>query len=192
MAVWAKSLEVHQCVMDDLEPLLGLLYEPTVNLLVSALVEGHKILVCGTGGSTALSGYFAMVLAVRFKLDRRALAAMALTDPVTMTAIASDYSYSQIFSRQVEALGNPGDVLIGISARGCVCVNEAVRSAKFLGIRTLTLSGKGRSSAGPDIDLAVPSDDAIRVSEAHLVLVHLLLEGMESELPKGEDPKWKI
>ena len=190
--LWGKSLRENQQTIDALDAVLGLTFEPAVAMLFQALANQHKVLFCGNGGSCADASHFAAELSVRFHTDRRALAAIALTDPSALTACANDYGYDYVFARQVEALGQPGDVLVGISTSGkSANVNEAIRKAKHQGLATLGLSGARGLDSGPDVDISVPSRSTARIQEAHALIIHLLCEGLESQLPQGEDPKWK-
>jgi D-sedoheptulose 7-phosphate isomerase len=190
--LWGRALNEHKQTIDGLEAVLGLTFEPAVQMLFAAVAGGHKVLFCGNGGSCADASHFAAELSVRFSTDRRALAALALTDVSALTACANDYGYDYVFARQVEALGEPGDVLVGISTSGkSANVNEAIRKAKHQGLATLGLSGARGFDSGPDVDISVPSRSTARIQEAHALVIHLLCEGLELQLPQGEDPKWK-
>lgn len=187
-----ESLSEHVRLIGELDGVLGLTYEPAVSLLFLALAAGNKILLCGNGGSLAQASHFAAELTVRFSTDRRALAAIALNDPQALTACANDYRYDQVFARQIEALGTRGDVLVGISTSGkSANVNEAIRKARHQGMATLGLSGALGLLARPEVDIVVPSTSTARVQEAHALIIHLLCEGIEDRLPKGDDPRFK-
>lgn len=190
---WRKSFEEHLVYMHAMVPMLELTFYPAVSLLVNAMSEGKKILMCGNGGSMADASHFAAELSIRYETDRRALPAIALTDVSALTACGNDYGYDQVFSRQVEALGQAGDVLVAISTSGkSRNVTEAVLKAKYLGMGTLGLSGNHGNTAGCDVDLVVPSTSTARIQESHSLIIHLLCEGIEERLPKGDDPKWSI
>lgn len=137
------------------------------------LKKGGKILICGNGGSAAeLSG--------RYKKERKALAGIALTtDTSALSAIGNDYGFEFVFSRQVEALGNENDVLIGISTSGkSPNVLEAFKKAKELNMLCLGLSGKGGGMMNKlcDHNLVVPSDDTARIQEMHILIIHTLCQ----------------
>lgn len=152
-------------------------------LIADALRSGHKVLSCGNGGSAADSQHFAAELINRFETERRALAAVALTtDSSTLTSIANDYSYDRIFSRQVEALGAPGDILLAITTSGASPnVAEAIRAAHEKDMRVVLMDGKdgGAASAAirpTDIELRVPSNSTARIQEVHLLIIHCLCD----------------
>lgn len=155
-------------------------------LLAKALADDCTLFWCGNGGSAADSQHLAAELVGRFKKNRRALRSVALTtDTSVLTCVANDYSYDDIFARQVEALGRKGDVLIGISTSGnSANVLRAFKAAKELGLTTVALLGKG---GGPAKDLAdhaivVPSDTTARIQETHIFIGHILCELIEREL----------
>src|SRR5882672_7985462 len=150
-------------------------------LLAEALRGGAKVLACGNGGSAADAQHFAAELVNRFEIERPPLAAVALTtDTSTLTSIANDYAYVQVFSKQVRALGRRGDVLLAISTSGnSANVLEAVQVAHELGVRVIAFTGTGGGKIGAalkpdDILLAVPSKVTARIQEVHLVLLHCL------------------
>jgi D-sedoheptulose 7-phosphate isomerase len=181
-----------QRLLDALRAPISISFQPAVDLLVQALASGKKILMCGNGGSWCDAAHFAAELSVRYHLERRALAAICLTDTAALTACANDYGYERVFSRQVEALGQPGDVLVSISTSGkSKNVHEAILAAKFRGLGTLGLSGNRGFESGPDVDLVVPSTVTARIQECHQLMIHMMCEAIEERLPKGEDPKWK-
>lgn len=146
--------------------------------------QGRRILVCGNGGSAADAQHFAAELSGRYLKERRALAGIALTtDTSALTAIGNDYGFDQIFSRQVEAIGRPGDLLIGISTSGnSPNVIRAVAAAKELGLRTLGLLGRdGGALAGlMDEALIVPSVVTARIQEVHQMVYHFWCEAIDT------------
>ena len=155
-------------------------------LLAHSLANGGTLFWCGNGGSAADSQHLAAELVGRFKKNRRALRSIALTtDTSVLTCVANDYSYDDIFARQVEALGRPEDVLIGISTSGnSENVLRAFKVAKQMGLKTIALLGKG---GGYTIDLSdhalvIPSDSTARIQEAHILIGHILCELIEQEL----------
>ncbi len=155
-------------------------------LLVRTLAAGGCIFWAGNGGSAADSQHLAAELVGRFKKNRRALRSVALTtDSSVLTCVANDYSYEDIFSRQVEALGRPGDVLVGISTSGnSENIIRAVRMAKELGMTTVSLLGKGggKSKELADQTLVVGSDSTARIQESHILIGHILCDLIEQEL----------
>ena len=151
--------------------------------LAERLKRGCKILVCGNGGSAADAQHFAAELTGRYLKERRALAGIALTtDTSALTAIGNDYGYDLVFSRQVEALGRPGDVLVGISTSGnSPNVLRAVASAKALGMRTIGMLGRdgGTLKGAVDDALIVPSSVTARIQEIHEMVFHFWCEALD-------------
>lgn len=163
-------------------------------LMADALVKGHKILSCGNGGSAADSQHFAAELINRFETERKGLAAVALTtDSSTLTSIANDYSYDRIFSRQVEALGSPGDILFAISTSGSSAnVTEAIHAAHEKSMRVVLMDGKNGGAAAAaiqptDIELRVPSDSTARIQEVHLLIIHCLCDFIDKAFETESD-----
>ena len=159
------------------------------DLLINCLDEGHKILSCGNGGSAGDAQHFSSELINRFERERRALPAIALTtESSTLTAIANDYAYERLFARQIEALGQPGDVLLAISTSGnSANVCEAVDTAHAQGMQVLALTGKdGGHMAGllddEDVELRAASDSTARIQEMHLLFIHCLCRLIEDHL----------
>jgi D-sedoheptulose 7-phosphate isomerase len=156
---------------------------------ILALRNGNKILLCGNGGSAADAQHFSAELVGRYKKERRGLPAIALTtDSSAVTAISNDYGYDMVFSRQVEALGAKGDMLILISTSGnSQNLLEAAAKAKEKGIKTIGLLGKGGGKLLPLCDLAVvvPSDNTPRIQEMHGMAIHMICGLIEDGLFKG-------
>jgi D-sedoheptulose 7-phosphate isomerase len=157
--------------------------------VVSATLRSHrKVLLFGNGGSAADAQHIAAELVGRYKRDRRALPALALTvNTSCLTAIGNDYTFDQVFSRQVEAFGVPGDVIIGISTSGTSKnVLEGVKAGKEKGIATVGFTGEsgGRGPLKSIVDycLAVPSNDTPRIQESHILLGHIICEIVEQKL----------
>jgi phosphoheptose isomerase len=152
-------------------------------LMRDAVLAGRKVLVCGNGGSAADAQHIAAELVGRFVLERRPLAAIALTtDTSALTAIANDYGYEHVFSRQVEALGAPGDVLVAITTSGTSRnVVLAAEVARRLGMKVIGLTGaKGAAFvASCDAGVAVPSTVTARIQECHITVGHLLCEVLD-------------
>lgn len=156
------------------------------NLIAEALRGGRKLMLCGNGGSAADSQHIAAELAGRFVNDRRPLAAVALsTDTSTMTCIANDYTFDEVFSRQVMGLGVRGDCLLAISTSGkSRNVIRAAEVARPAGVHVIGLLGKG---GGPlkdlcDVSLVVPSQTTARIQEAHIFIGHVLCALVEQSL----------
>ncbi len=157
-----------------------------VELMVQALLSSGKIMACGNGGSAADSQHFAAELLNRFEMERPPLAAIALTtDTSTLTSIANDYSWDQVFAKQVRALGQPHDVLLAISTSGnSANVLEAIHAAHEREVRVVALTGKdGGKIAGileqGDIHLCVPAQRTARIQEIHLLTLHCLCDGID-------------
>lgn len=154
--------------------------ERAAKLLQRSLKAKGKILLCGNGGSAADCQHIAAEFVGRFKKERKALPALALTtDTSALTCIANDYGYKDIFSRQIEGLGVKKDVLIAISTSGnSVNVLEAVKKAKRLGIKTIGLTGNRGGKLGKlcAIHINVPSSNTARIQESHICIGHILCE----------------
>ena len=154
--------------------------------IASALANGSTVFWCGNGGSAADSQHLAAELVGRFKKDRRPLRSVALTtDTSVLTCVANDYSYEDIFARQVEALSRPGDVLVGISTSGqSENILRAVKMARSLGLQTIGLLGKDGGVAKDLVDQAIviPSESTARIQESHILIGHILCDLIEQEL----------
>jgi len=178
--VITKEFEAHletiKAVMGSMEVKL----EEASSLMVETLKNGNKVLLCGNGGSAADAQHIAAELTGRYKTERRGLPGIALTtDTSALTAISNDYGYARVFDRQVEALANKGDLLIGISTSGnSDNILSALNTAKELGCATLGLSGRdgGKMNEVCDINLVVPSDDTPRIQEMHILFGHTLCQ----------------
>lgn len=161
--------------------------------MVSCLLNDGKILTCGNGGSAGDAQHFSAELLNRFEKERPGLPALALTtDTSTLTAIANDYNYNEVFSKQVSALGQPGDVLLAISTSGnSANVIAAIKAAQERQMLTVALTGKdGGTMAGllaaGDVEIRVPSDRTARIQEVHLVVIHCLCDFIDTQLFGGE------
>jgi D-sedoheptulose 7-phosphate isomerase len=166
--------------------------ENSAQLMIRSLKTGGKLLICGNGGSASDAQHFAAELVGRFLKNRPPLAAIALsTDTSIITAVANDFSYDQIFSRQIEALGNPGDVLVGLSTSGnSANVINAVYAARDKGIQSILLSGKGGGKLAELTDhaLVVPSDFSARIQEGHIAIIHVWCKLIEDSIfPPAQD-----
>lgn len=150
---------------------------------VATLKAGGKILLCGNGGSAADAQHIAAELTGRYKTERGALAGIALTtDTSALTAIGNDYGYEFVFSRQLEALGREGDLLIAISTSGnSGNVVKALELARKIGIKTIGLSGRtgGAMNELCELNLVVPSNDTPRIQEMHIMIGHIICQAID-------------
>lgn len=173
-ALFNKNIELHQIVKEQLVSQIA----QAADLIIEAYQKGNKLLLCGNGGSAADAQHIAAELVGRFKKERRGLAAIALTtDTSIMTAVANDYWYDLLFARQVEALGEKGDVLIGIStSSNSTNVIRAVETAKFKGLKTIGFLGGdgGKLKDLVDLALIVPSPESDRIQEVHILIGHII------------------
>ncbi len=167
-------------------------FAAAVNVMVSALKAGHRILVCGNGGSASDAEHMAGELVGRFGYDRASLPCVSLCTPsATFTAIANDYGYEQVFKRQVQGLGSAGDVLIGLSTSGnSPNIVEAFKTAKELKISTIAMTGSRDSKLSQIADLTVraPSARTPRIQEIHGLLLHSMCRAIEEEIFPGKAP----
>jgi len=179
---FAESAEIKQRALEVLAaPIAG-----ATELMVECLLANGKILACGNGGSAADAQHFAAELLNRFERERPGLAALALTtDSSTLTAIANDYDYEQVFSKQVSALGSPNDVLLAISTSGeSKNVLRAIRAAHEREMRVVALTGRGGGEIGNalaagDLHICVPHSKTARIQEVHLLALHCLCDGID-------------
>jgi D-sedoheptulose 7-phosphate isomerase len=180
---FAESIATKQVAVEALSESVAAAGE----LMAQALLKDGKILSCGNGGSDAQ--HFSSELLNRFEMERPGLPAMALTtDASTVTSISNDYSYDEIFSKQVRALGKPQDILLGISTSGNsenIC--RAIDAAHERGMRVVALSGRdgGRMAGmftGDDIEIRVPATRTARIQEVHLLVIHCLCDLIDTTL----------
>jgi len=157
--------------------------------MAGSLAAGGRILACGNGGSAADAQHFAAELLNRFEVERPPLAAIALTtDSSTLTSIANDYDYREVFSKQVRALGRAGDVLLAISTSGnSPNVLEAVRAAQACGLRVVALTGRdggtiARALGEADIEIRIPHRATAHVQEVHILVLHCLCDTLDQQL----------
>lgn len=189
------NLRLQQHFLDNIatqQRAMNVLIEPiefAIALMTNALAEDHKILSCGNGGSAADAQHFAAELVGRFERERPELAAISLaTDTSALTAIANDYHYEHIFSKQVRALGRAGDVLLAISTSGnSPNVLAAVHAAHERGMNVVALTGKDggkmrEALSSEDIHLCVPAERTARIQEVHLLILHCLCDGIDYNL----------
>jgi D-sedoheptulose 7-phosphate isomerase len=162
-------------------------------LLARTLKAGGKVLACGNGGSAADAQHFAAELINRFEMERAPLAAIALTtDTSTLTSIANDYAYEQVFSKQLRGIGRRGDALLAISTSGnSRNVVDAMQAAHELGVRVVALTGAGGGKmsglvSAEDVHICVPHKRTARIQEVHLLVLHCLCDGIDFQLfPKS-------
>ncbi len=160
-----------------------------IETMTQCLLSGGKIMACGNGGSAGDAQHFAAELVGRFEAERQELAAIALTtDSSILTAVGNDYAFSQIFSRQVRALGHAGDLLLAVSTSGnSGNVIEAIKAAHEHDMTVIALTGKGGGEIGHlladrDIHLCVPAERTARIQETHLLIIHCLCDGIDALL----------
>ena len=160
--------------------------EAACRLLIQCLQERGKVLSCGNGGSMCDAMHFAEELSGRFRKDRAALSAIALSDPAHLTCAGNDFGFDQVFARGVEAHGRNGDVLLAISTSGTSKnIIAALEAAKTSGVKTITLTGRPNSTVGnlADIDICTPGAEfSDRVQELHIKVIHILIEQVERSL----------
>jgi D-sedoheptulose 7-phosphate isomerase len=181
-----RSLREHlEAIQALIQTRLGEI-EQAGEMICAALSHGHKILLCGNGGSAADAQHIAAELVGRYELERPGLPAIALTtDTSALTALSNDYGYSDVFARQVRALAGAGDVLLALSTSGTSAnVIEAAKAARQLGCKTIALiGGSGEPLASlSDIAVSVPSRRTSRIQEAHITIGHLWCEMVDASL----------
>ena len=183
--MFKASIETKQKALDVLpEPI-----EQASILMVNSLLNEGKILACGNGGSAGDSQHFSSELLNRFERERPSLPAIALTtDSSTITSIANDYSYEEIFSKQIRALGRDGDVLLAISTSGnSANVIQAIHAAHDRNMQVVALTGRDGGNIAPlllpdDVEIRVPSNVTARVQEVHLLAIHCLCDLIDNQL----------
>ncbi len=173
----------------------GVLAEPisrSAEIITQCFMNGGKILSCGNGGSASDAQNFSSKMLHRFEMERPGLPAITLTtDSSTITSIANDYNYNQIFSKQVTALGQPGDVLLAISTSGnAENVATAINAAHDKDMTIIVLSGKSGGEIATllsinDVEIRVPSDSTTRIQEVHLLVIHCLCDLVDHQLLGG-------
>jgi len=183
VTTFSHSLAELSAVLDLASALESVVHQAG-DAILAALKRGNKLLTCGNGGSAADALHLSEELVGRYKAERRGLPAICFSADVTaLTCIGNDYGYDATFSRQVEALGKSGDVLVGFTTSGnSPNVLSAFRLAKLLGITTIFLGGKdGGAAAGLcDMEIIVPSDTTARIQEVHTVILHQWLEAIDA------------
>jgi len=187
--IFNESIAVKHATLQALAEKIG----QATNLMLAALRSQHKILSCGNGGSAADAQHFAGEMINRLLIERAPLPALALsTDTSVITAIANDYGYTQVFAKQVSALGNAGDILLAISTSGdAENLVQAITAAHNQGLKVIALTGKngGKIAAilnDQDIELRVAADKTPRIQETHILIIHCLCELIENSLFRGK------
>jgi D-sedoheptulose 7-phosphate isomerase len=174
-----SSIEVHSRLLQACLPAITL----AADALIAAYLKGHKALFFGNGGSATDAQHLATELLGRYLRERRPLPAVALHDNASaVTAIANDYGYEHVFSRQLQGLASAGDVAVAISTSGnSPSVVEAVKTARTMGVYTIALTGAsgGRLREIVDVLIAVPSDETPRIQECHILVGHALCDAVE-------------
>lgn len=183
-----NSLKESQSVLDRFvnNPKQIQAIEAAAQVMVEALKEGHKIISCGNGGSHCDAMHFAEELSGRYRENRPALAAMAISDPSHITCVSNDFGYNFVFSRFIEGLGQAGDVLVGISTSGnSASIIEAVIAAKQKGMKVILLTGKdgGKLAGLGDVEIRVEHEGfADRIQEIHIKVIHIMIQLVEYHL----------
>jgi len=169
------------------DPLTISTIDRTADVLAACLSSGGKIMLCGNGGSLCDAAHFAEELTGRFRADRPAMAAIACADPGHITCTANDYGFEHVFSRWVQALGKPGDVLIVLSTSGnSANIVRSVAAAKHIGLKTVSLLGRsgGALRGACDTEILVPGTTSDRIQELHMLILHALVEGIEARVSR--------
>jgi len=168
-------------------------------LIVQALLENHKILSCGNGGSAADAQHFSSEMLNRFETERPSLPAIALTtDTSTLTSIANDYHYDELFSKQIKGLGQPGDVLLAISTSGnSKNIISAIRTAHDRHLHVVALTGRDGGAiasmlTSEDVEIRVPAQSTARIQETHIVIIHCLCDLIDHILFSNEEEHEKV
>jgi len=185
IAHFEESLATKRAALETIVPAI----EAAGHAIAQRLQDGGKVLSCGNGGSAGDAQHFSSELLNRFEMERPPLAAIALsTDTSTLTAIANDYAYDDIFAKQVSALGNAKDVLLAISTSGnSLNVVRAIDAAHERGARIIALTGRdggdiATAMESNDIEIRVPSDRTARIQEVHLLIIHCLCDLIDQRL----------
>jgi D-sedoheptulose 7-phosphate isomerase len=183
------SVRVKQASQERLTPAIV----QAAQAISLSLAQGGKVLSCGNGGSAGDAQHFSSEMLNRFEMERPGLPAVALTtDSSTLTSIANDYDYNRVFSRQIQALGTAGDILLAISTSGnSGNILEAVTAARSCGMRVVALSGRdGGKLSGlledQDIEICVPADSTARIQEVHLLVIHCLCDLIDQHIASQE------
>jgi D-sedoheptulose 7-phosphate isomerase len=193
---YLERIQMHfnQSIQTKIEalPLLSQTISDAANLIFERLLQGNKILSCGNGGSAGDAQHFSSEMLNRYERERPGLPAIALTtDSSTITSVANDVNFSMVFSRQIEALGQPHDLLLAISTSGHSSnINHAIQSAHEREMSVVALTGKDGGELTTlltpgDIEIRVPSDVTARIQETHLLIIHCLCDLVDQQLLGG-------
>jgi len=184
-----QTLRVKQDILKDNELIKKI--DEITRVIVNAYRENKKVILFGNGGSAADAQHLACELVGKFYLERKALASIALTTNTSeLTAVANDYSFNRVFARQVEALVNPGDIVIGITTSGnSLNVIEGIKEARLRGAITIGFTGASGGKLKENIDylLAAPSEDTPHIQESHIMIGHIICYLVEKELFGGQN-----
>lgn len=189
----AGNIVLQRAIAESVETLksltaLGRQLNEAIEVVAECLGDGHKLLICGNGGSAADAAHLATEFVVRFVADRPAYPAICLSnDGGTLTAAGNDYGFDEVFARQVAAFGRAHDVLICLTTSGnSRNIQRALAEAKSRGLKTIALLGRdgGGSRGRADIELTVPGQSTARIQEAHMLLLHVLCEAVEERLAR--------
>ena len=181
MKYFEAELQAHRQIVEKM-PTLAPRINECAQIIINALKNGNKLLICGNGGSAADSQHFAAELTGRYKCERNPLPAVALsTDTSALSAIGNDYGFEFVFERQVRALGRSGDVFVGISTSGnSANVLKAADSARQNGMQIIALLGKdGGTMKSYENAIIVPSSDTARIQEMHILIIHTLCAAID-------------
>ena len=188
--LFTDSIETKTRAMDVLGPSI----EQGSQMMVNALLSEGKILTCGNGGSAGDAQHFSSELLTRFERERPSLPAIALTtDASTITSIANDYSYEEVFSKQIRALGQPGDILLAISTSGnSANVMQAIQAAHDREMHVVALTGRDGGAMASllmpeDVEIRVPARSTARIQEVHLLAIHCLCDLIDRQLFGSEE-----
>lgn len=183
--LFKESIAAKQKASELLPPSIS----QAARLMIDCLLGNGKIMSCGNGGSAGDAQHFSAEMLNRFEMERPGLPAIALTtDSSTLTSIANDYAYEEIFSKQVKALGQPGDALLAISTSGnSANVVEAVRAAQDKSVAVVALTGRNggvmaEMLSEDDVEVRVPAESTARIQEVHLLVIHCLCDLIDREL----------
>ena len=183
--IFAESIETKQAALESTVSAIAL----AADAASQCLKDGFKILSCGNGGSAADAQHFSSELLNRFDRDRPGLPAIALTtDSSTLTSIANDYQYSEVFAKQIRALGKEGDVLLAISTSGnSDNISAAVNAAHETGMKVIALTGRdggaiAKQLKSDDIEIRIPGESTARIQEVHLLVIHCICDIIDQQL----------
>lgn len=185
----AQRFKLSQQALSDALPALSDIIASSATAMADTLQANGKLLVCGNGGSAADALHLSSELLNKFVMERRPLAAIALNaDVSTLTSIANDFAFQYVYSKQVEALGRPGDTLIVITTSGqSANISRAIEAAHELGMQVIALTGKSGGPAAEllrkgDLELRVPNDETARIQEVHGLIIHCLCDLIDQQL----------